>query len=74
MADSSLPEGFTLEQDDDGDWLLIPPQTVTIFSVPGEPWMITTDFMQGRDWDNQSDLVAASLDYLNLVAKDMAHD
>ena len=32
----------SLEQDDDGDWLLVPPSDVTIFSVPGEPLLIGT--------------------------------
>jgi hypothetical protein len=38
----ALPEGYSLEQDADGDWLLVPPETVTIFSVPGEPLFIGT--------------------------------
>jgi hypothetical protein len=65
---NKLPAGFTIEQDDDGDWFLIPPSNVTIFSVPGEPWMITNDFMRSRDWNSQGDLVAASCEYLGCAA------
>lgn len=32
--------GCELEQDDDGDWILIPPEDVTIFSIPGEGYLI----------------------------------
>lgn len=35
-----LPPGYSLDQDSDGDWVLIPPADVTIFSVPGEPLLI----------------------------------
>jgi hypothetical protein len=35
-----LPPGYHLEQDSDGDWLLVPPNDVTIFSEPGEPLLI----------------------------------
>lgn len=35
-----LPEGYSLEKDQDGDWILIPPADVTIFSVPGEGLLI----------------------------------
>jgi hypothetical protein len=35
-----LPEGFTLEIDTDGDWVLCPPDDVTIFSAPGEGYLI----------------------------------
>jgi hypothetical protein len=37
-----LPNGYSLEIDDDGDWLLCCPPDVTIFSEPGEPWFIGT--------------------------------
>ena len=37
---AELPEGYTLAQDDDGDWILIPPPDVTIFSEPGEGLLI----------------------------------
>lgn len=39
-AGSELPPGYSLEEDSDGDWVLIPPAGVTIFSVPGEPLLI----------------------------------
>lgn len=35
-----LPTGFSLEEDQDGDWVLIPPESITIFSVPGEGFLI----------------------------------
>lgn len=35
-----LPNGYTLEQDQDGDWILLPPKDVTIFSAPGEGLLI----------------------------------
>lgn len=35
-----LPDGYTLEKDDDGDWVLVPPEGVTIFSTPGEGLLI----------------------------------
>lgn len=37
-----LPIGYSLEQDQDGDWILVPPEDVTIFSVPGEGLLIGT--------------------------------
>lgn len=40
MALASLPDGFELVEDEDGDWVLIPPSDVTIFSEPGEPLLI----------------------------------
>lgn len=33
---AALPEGCAVESDGDGDWLLIPPEDVQIFSEPGE--------------------------------------
>lgn len=41
-TDLKLPEGYTLEQDGDGDWILVPPEDVTIFSQPGEGLLIGT--------------------------------
>lgn len=38
----NLPSGFELEKDSDGDWILYPPETVTIVSVPGEGLLIGT--------------------------------
>lgn len=64
MPKMQLPEGYELEQDTDGDWVLIPPADVTIFSDPGEGWIVTRDYMQGRDWDNRSDVEAACIEYL----------
>lgn len=37
---SKLPTGYELIRDDDGDWLLIPPRGVTIFSETDEPLLI----------------------------------
>lgn len=37
---SRLPAGYDLEQDQDGDWILYPPEDVTIVSVPGEGFFI----------------------------------
>ena len=61
---AKLPDGYTLEQDDDGDWWLFPPADVTIFSAPGEGWLIADDYMVRRDWNNEGDLVAACVEYL----------
>lgn len=36
----SLLQGYEVVQDSDGDWVLIPPEDVTIFSVPGEPLLL----------------------------------
>jgi hypothetical protein len=33
---SDLKFGCTVEQDNDGDWIICPPDHITIFSVPGE--------------------------------------
>ncbi|KQM88630.1 hypothetical protein ASE67_02500 [Sphingomonas sp. Leaf23] len=59
-----LPVGYELEQDIDGDWVLIPPADVTIFSMPGEGWLVAGYYMNGRDWDSRADVVAACRDYL----------
>ena len=32
----NLPEGFTIERDTDGDYVLCVPEDVTVFSEPGE--------------------------------------
>lgn len=61
---TALPDGFSIEQDQDGDWVLVPPLDVTIFSVPGEGWMVTDCYMQGRDWDSPNDIIAACQEYL----------
>lgn len=63
----ALPEGFTVEQDYDGDWILCPPDGVTIFSDPGEGWLVTADYMQGRSWENQADVIAACCEYLAAI-------
>lgn len=62
-----LPTGYTIEADQDGDYWLFPPPDVTIFSVPGEGWLVTEDFMAGRDWDQPSDVTAACIEYLACV-------
>lgn len=48
--------GYSIEQDDDGDWVLIPPENVTIFSVPGEGVLLSAS--------NESDALAEALNYL----------
>ncbi len=40
LTANKLPDGFTLEQDQDGDWVLFPPANVTIFSTAGEGLLI----------------------------------
>lgn len=60
----SLPPGFDLEKDSDGDWVLIPPPDVTIFSAPGEGWIVTRDYMTERDWGNRFDVLDACNEYL----------
>jgi hypothetical protein len=57
-----------LEQDDDGDWVLIPPVDRTIFTVPGEGWLVTDYYMRGRDWDCRADVEAACSEYLAGIA------
>lgn len=61
---AKLPDGFTLERDQDGDPVLVPPPGVAIFSAPGEGWLVTADLMKGRDWESDADVTAACLDYL----------
>lgn len=61
---AGLPDGYHIEFDVEGDAWLIPPTDVTIFSQPGEAWLITDDYMSGRDWNKAADLTAASLAYL----------
>lgn len=36
----TLPLGYSLDRDADGDWVLTPPADVTIFSEPGEGLLI----------------------------------
>ena len=64
----ALPIGYSLDRDDDGDYWLVPPSSVTIFSEPGEPWLVTDDHMVGRDWLRQEDVMAACCDYLAAIA------
>ena len=35
-----LPFDCTVERDSDGDWVICPPDNVTIFSVPGEGYLL----------------------------------
>lgn len=35
-----LPPGYTLERDEDGDWILSGPPDVILFSQPGEGLLI----------------------------------
>lgn len=65
-----LPEGYAMERDQDGDPILIPPANVTIFSEPGEGWLVTADYMQGRDWNSESDVIAACCDYLRSIGRE----
>jgi hypothetical protein len=37
---NKLPIGYKVCQDSDGDWVLIGPEDVIIFSVPGEPVLL----------------------------------
>lgn len=37
---TALPEGYSLEQDGDGDWVLMGPPDVVLFSEPGEGLLI----------------------------------
>ena len=37
-----LPAGYSIEQDQDGDWLLIGPPNAVLVSEPGEPLLIGT--------------------------------
>jgi hypothetical protein len=62
---ANLPAGYSLEPDADGDFWLYPPEDVTIFSVPGEGWLVTDSYMTGRDWKNPAHVEAACLDYLS---------
>ena len=62
-----LPEGYELVIDADGDAWLRPPVGVTIYSEAGEGWLITADYMQGRDWCVKADLEAACCDYLRHI-------
>lgn len=41
-AADGLPPGYSLEEDQDGDWLLYGPPDVVLFSEPGEPLLIGT--------------------------------
>lgn len=61
---ASIPDGYSVVQDDDGDWLLVPPDHVTIFSMPGEAWLVTDDYMRGRDWSRRDHVEAACAEYL----------
>lgn len=36
----AMPDGYEVCLDSDGDWVLIGPADVTIFSVPGEPVLL----------------------------------
>lgn len=38
-----LPQGYSVEQDTDGDWILLPPSNVTIYSLPGEGIILSPD-------------------------------
>lgn len=62
-----LPPGFMIERDQDDDPILIPPANVTIFSEPGEGWLVTDYFMQGRDWSNDADVISACCEYLRSI-------
>ena len=38
-----LPNGYRVTQDDDGDWTLIGPKNVIIFSAPGEGYLLAAE-------------------------------
>lgn len=59
---TQLPEGYELDQDQDGDWLLIGPPDVVLFSEPGEPILLA-----GFDQE------AALAEALELLAKASPH-
>lgn len=42
----TLKFGCSVEQDSDGDWVIVPPLDVTIFSVPGEPFLLAASTEQ----------------------------
>lgn len=62
--EAEMPVGYSLEQDGDGDWILVPPGDVTIFSVPGEGWLVCDSWMVGRDWGRRDHVIAACVEYL----------
>lgn len=55
-----LPKGYSVERDSDGDWVLIGPADVTIYSVPGEPVVL---------WDARDEAEATdmALEYLTSI-------
>lgn len=62
-----LPAGYAIERNNEGYPILLPPENVTIFSEPGEGWLITDDFLVGRDWNCDSDCIAACVEYLAIA-------
>ena len=62
-----LPSGYTLERDQDGDPILVPPADIIIFSEPGEGWLIQASYMDGRSWESDDDCIAACVDYLRTL-------
>jgi hypothetical protein len=54
--DGKLLPGYCVERDSDGDWVLIPPEDVTIFSAPGEGVLLGAQ--------SESDAFAEAIDYL----------
>ena len=56
---AKLPDGYFVERDSDGDFVLIPPPDVTIFSEPGEPVLLGAD--------NKASARIEALDYLGLA-------
>lgn len=58
-AITALPEGFTVERDSDGDWVLVPPEDVTIFSVPGEGYLL--------DAETEDEARSAAITYLRSI-------
>ena len=64
LGSTGLPMGYRLTCDADGEWILTPPDGVTIYSEPNEGWIVTAEAMKGRDWDSRSDVIAACLEYI----------
>ena len=59
---SELKFGCSVEQDSDGDWVIVPPIDVTIFSVPGEPFLLAASTEQEANEEASA--------YLNAILAD----
>lgn len=45
---AGLPQGYSVWSDEEGDWWLMPPSDVTIFSVPGESLLLVESASYGE--------------------------